>query len=149
MLCSAMMQTRTSPPQEPDPLPSLPETPLKASWTEPDEIVFIQYIADHKAEAGDGMKFKPSFWTGAAKEMEPHCGSGGPKTVQSCQAKWDRVRMKLPHIYLSADMSFTSSRRHTMSLVPSRRIHLDLSGVTLGASISRSMRSVHGRNMSR
>ena len=53
------MQTPTSRPQEPDLLPSLPEIHLKASWTKPDEIVFIQYIADHKAEVDDGMKFKP------------------------------------------------------------------------------------------
>ena len=73
---------------------------------------------------------------------------GSLKMVQSCQAKWDQVHMKLLHIYLLADMSFISSRRHTMSLVPSRQIHLDLSEVTSGASVSQSMRSVHGRNMS-
>jgi hypothetical protein len=26
--------------------------------------MLIRYIAKHKAEAGDGMKFKASFWSG-------------------------------------------------------------------------------------
>ena len=56
---------------------------LKASWTATDEVIFIQYITDHKAEAGDGMKFKPSFWTGAATTMAPHVMLGGVKTAAS------------------------------------------------------------------
>jgi hypothetical protein len=60
--------------------------------TEADEIALIEYIAEHKAEAGDGMKFKASFWSGAAKEMVSHSALGGVKTWQACSSKWDRVR---------------------------------------------------------
>jgi len=86
-----LMQTRTSsPPQAPPP----PEASAKAQWSEADEIALIEYIAEHKAEAGDGMKFKASFWTGAAKEMLSHCAVGGLKTSPACSSKWDRVCTK-------------------------------------------------------
>ena len=87
-----LMQTRnSSPPQAPE-APSLPETSGKAQWSEDDEIALIEYIAERKAEAGDGMKFKASFWSGAAKEMVLHSSLGGVKTSQGCSSKWDRVR---------------------------------------------------------
>ena len=87
------MQTRNSnsPPQPPGPLPSLPETVLNANWSNADEIMLIDYIADNKAKVGDGMKFKPSFWTEVAKEMLAHTELGGPKTGPCCAVKWDRV----------------------------------------------------------
>ncbi|KAF8221471.1 hypothetical protein L208DRAFT_1201044, partial [Tricholoma matsutake] len=46
----------------------------------------------HKAEAGDGMKFKALFWSGAAKEMVSHSVLGGMKTSQGCSSKWDRLK---------------------------------------------------------
>jgi hypothetical protein len=82
------MQTRNSSP------PQAPEAPSKAQWSEADEIALIDYITEHKAEAGDGMKFKASFWSGAAKEMVSHSALGGVKTSQGCSSKWDRVRTK-------------------------------------------------------
>ena len=92
-----MIQTRSSPPQVTGELPVL-ESSAKAVWTEADEVAFIQYIADHKSEAGDGMKFKSSFWTGAAAAMQPLTTQGGPKTSAGCSAKWDRVGLKLSYI---------------------------------------------------
>jgi hypothetical protein len=90
------MQTRnSSPPQAPEVPQPLPEPSSKAQWTEADEIALIEYIADHKSEAGDGMKFKASFWSGAANEMVSHSALGGVKTSQGCSSKWDRVRTKL------------------------------------------------------
>lgn len=95
------MQTRnSSPPQPPPdsealPPPLPPEAAGKAQWTEADEIALIDYIMEHKAEAGDAMKFKSSFWSGAAKEMLLHSAFGGVKTPQGCSSKWDRVRSKL------------------------------------------------------
>ncbi len=87
-----LMQTRnSSPPQAPE-APPPPEASGKAQWSVADEIALIDYIANHKAEAGDGMKFKPSFWSGAAKEMVSHSTLGGVKTSQGCSSKWDRVR---------------------------------------------------------
>ena len=87
------MQTHNSNilPQPPGPLPSLLEMVLNANWSDANEIALINYIADNKAKAGDGMKFKPSFWTEVAKEMLAHTELGGPKTGPRCAAKWDRV----------------------------------------------------------
>ena len=93
------MQTRnSSPPQAPDVVPPPPEASVKAQWSEANEITFIEYIAEHKAEAGDGMKFKASFWTGAAKEMASHSALGGLKTAQGCLSKWDRVCNNLSQV---------------------------------------------------
>jgi hypothetical protein len=63
-----------------------------------DEIALIEYITDHKAQAGNGMKFKPLFWTGAAKAMLAHTALGGPKTAPRCSAKWDRVHTNPSHV---------------------------------------------------
>ena len=88
------MQTRnSSPPQAPADNPPPAEASGK-EWSEADEIALIEYITEHKAEAGDGMKFKSLFWTGAAKMMVSHSSLGGVKTSQGCLSKWDRVRIK-------------------------------------------------------
>jgi hypothetical protein len=92
------MQTHSSSllqPHEAPPPPAPPEAPAKAQWTEADEITLIDYITEHKAEAGDGMKFKLSFWTGVAKEMISHSNFGSVKTPQGCSSKWDQVCVKL------------------------------------------------------
>jgi hypothetical protein len=88
------MQTHSSSPLQPHeapPLPAPPEAPAKAQWTEADEITLINYITEQKAEARDRMKFKSSFWTGAAKEMILHSNLGGMKTPQGCSSKWNWV----------------------------------------------------------
>ena len=92
-----IMHTRNSPPQAKDDLPVLPsiDATAKANWSLHDEIAFINYIADHKAEAGDGMKFKTSFWNGAADFMKADTESGGQKTASGCSTKWDRVHLFL------------------------------------------------------
>ncbi|KAF8799609.1 hypothetical protein BYT27DRAFT_7005294, partial [Phlegmacium glaucopus] len=61
-------------------------------WDLADEIALIDYIADHKSEAGDGMKFKQAFWNSAAVLMKVHSATGGPKTAAGCSAKWDRLK---------------------------------------------------------
>jgi hypothetical protein len=90
-----VMQTRTSSPPQPTQAPPPSEAPAKAQWFEADEIALIEYITEHRAEAGDGMKFKTAFWTGAAKEMLAHSSLGGRKTALGCSSKWDRVRTNL------------------------------------------------------
>ena len=100
------MQTRnSSPPQAPEG-PRPPEALVKAQWSEADEIALIEYVAEHKAEAGDGMKFKSSFWSGAAKEMVSHSALGGVKTSQGCSSKWDRVRTKLSQATFKAQRKY-------------------------------------------
>ena len=115
----SMVQTHNSLPQTEGALPSLslPEAAQNAHWSESDEIMFIQYITDNKAEAGDGVKFKPLFWTGAAQMMLVHSEIGGTKMSQACSSKWDRVRTYLPHAYLLADMSFTRQLKKAYNVV--------------------------------
>ena len=78
-----------------------PEASGNTQWSEADEIALIEYITEHKAEAGDGMKFKASFWSGAAKEMLLHSTLGGVKTSQGCSGKWDQVHTKLSILLLT------------------------------------------------
>ncbi|RXW11521.1 hypothetical protein EST38_g14333 [Candolleomyces aberdarensis] len=62
-----------------------------ASWSEQDENDLLDYLIDHKAQAGDGGSFKlsPTF-TGASAVLDPKKAEGtGPKTAKSCQTKWD------------------------------------------------------------
>jgi hypothetical protein len=61
-------------------------------WSSADEIAFIDFLIAHKAEAGDGLNFKPSVWTAAAEHMRPLTTKGGPKQADKCKAKWGRVR---------------------------------------------------------
>jgi hypothetical protein len=133
------MQTRnSSPPQPPAEAPPL-EASGKAQWYEADEIALIEYITEHKAEAGDGMQFKSSFWSGVAKEMVSHSVLGGVKTPQGCSSKWDRVRTKLSQVILLLTHIYydlSSSRSRTMSSLRSKPIHLDSVGVRPMASTS-------------
>jgi hypothetical protein len=148
-VANLVMQTRnSSPPQPPEGPPAPLEPSGKAQWSEADEIALIEYITDHRAEAGDGMKFKASFWTGAAKEMLAHSNSGGTKTPAGCSSKWDRV---CTNIVLSIYplMPICSSRNLIKSSLPSKPIHPDSLGVIPEASISQYMRLVHGMNTSR
>jgi hypothetical protein len=39
-----------------------PQKQPNASWTVQDEIALLDFIFEKKVEAGDGMKFKISFW---------------------------------------------------------------------------------------
>jgi hypothetical protein len=93
------MNTHNSPPQHQDslPVPLSLENAAKAHWDLTDEIALIDYIADHKSEAGDGMKFKQAFWNSTAVLMKVHSATGGPKTAAGCSAKWDRVCVYLIH----------------------------------------------------
>jgi hypothetical protein len=132
-----MIQTHSSPPQVAGELPTpiALESVVKASWTEADEVIFIQYIGDRKSEAGDGMKFKALFWTAVAATMQPLTMQGGPKTAAGCSAKWDRVRSEL--LCLQCDFAHTSvasSRRPTMSSLFSKTCQ-DSLGLMIGGSM--------------
>jgi hypothetical protein len=86
------MRTRSSPPQTdndnsqtPSVTGTVPQKQLNAIWTTQDEIFLLDFIADRKSEAGDGMKFKASFWNEASAKMQSlPKGSGGVKTANSC-----------------------------------------------------------------
>ena len=96
---NCIMQTRSSPTGSDSDGPSQ----LSASkvdltshvqWTEQDEAALIAFLITHKAEGGDGLNFKQSFWTAAAEHMKQHTTKGGPKVADKCKAKWARVGLR-------------------------------------------------------
>jgi Myb/SANT-like DNA-binding domain len=96
------MQTRRSPDQsnnsnsddgKADGVPST-SGPGAVQWTVGEEEILIDFLVTHKAEAGDGLNFKASFWTAAAEHMQPHTKKGGKKTADKCRSKWNRVSLK-------------------------------------------------------
>jgi hypothetical protein len=72
----------------------------KADWSVEDETALIDFLIIHKAQAGDGLGYKPSVWTAAAAHMLPLTTKGGPKAPDKCKAKWGRVRAYYLIIYL-------------------------------------------------
>jgi hypothetical protein len=71
---------------------------LRCHWSDDDELVLINFLLDHKAEAGDGGSFKANIWNAAAIEMLKHTWKGGPKIAGKCKAKYVAVRCEVhPH----------------------------------------------------
>jgi hypothetical protein len=62
-------------------------------WLAEDEKAFLQYIFEHKSEAGDGMNFKITFWRLAAEHMKSWTSEGGEKNAEACKNKWVKVRL--------------------------------------------------------
>lgn len=80
---------------------STPTAPaLKHSqWNAEEERELIDFLSDHKAEAGDGATFKHATWTQAAA----HMSALHPSIIYSatqCSSKWGRVRQYFPLQYL-------------------------------------------------
>jgi hypothetical protein len=68
-----------------------PPTSERCHWTDADELAFINFLLEHKAEAGDGGSFKANIWNAAAAEMLKHTTKGGPKVAGKCKAKYVSV----------------------------------------------------------
>jgi nucleoid-associated protein YejK len=69
-----------------------------AIWTHQEELTLVQFLAERRAEAGDGMSFPKKTWERAAEEMRQYPTAGGPKTWSVCKNKWGRVSW-LPSIF--------------------------------------------------
>ncbi|PFH47521.1 hypothetical protein AMATHDRAFT_151912 [Amanita thiersii Skay4041] len=65
----------------------------KAVWTDEEEGVLVQYLFDHKSEAGDGGNFTTSFWTVVAAHLHPHLVTSvrSIKTSAVCKSKWTNM----------------------------------------------------------
>ncbi|KAJ7118071.1 hypothetical protein C8R44DRAFT_559476, partial [Mycena epipterygia] len=63
-----------------------------AVWTHNDCSTFIQHLADHKAEAGDGGNFKMTTFHGAVVVVNRVRTKGGPKTARSCASKYAALK---------------------------------------------------------
>jgi len=89
------MQTRSSPPQSEDgnniTIEPVTGSKPRCDWSEKDEIELINFLIEHKAEAGDSATFKSVVWNAASQLLEKSRVKGGPKTSKACSDKWTRV----------------------------------------------------------
>ncbi|KAG6819327.1 hypothetical protein H0H93_012870 [Arthromyces matolae] len=69
------------------------QAPPHASWSPDDEKLLLQYLIEHKSEAGDGMSFKKPTFTGAAEKVNEIITKGGRKTPDSCKNKYRSLKM--------------------------------------------------------
>ena len=60
-------------------------------WSKDDVEALIDFLVEHKAEAGDGGNFKAVVWTAVAQEMGKRTSKGAKKTAAKCKSKWERV----------------------------------------------------------
>ena len=64
----------------------------KAHWSPEETAVLVDYLYDHRAEAGDGGNFKAPTFNAAATHINPLLSQGPQKTAQMCKTKWNSVR---------------------------------------------------------
>ncbi len=66
--------------------------PSGVSWSlHNEEKSFVQFLLDHKSEAGDGGTFKGSTYQKGVKHISHLCERGPPKDSKSLQNKWNAV----------------------------------------------------------
>ena len=70
---------------------NLPSTTPRAMWTEVEVDALVNYMFDHRAEAGDGGNFKASTYTAAAAHIAQFTTPPHTKSVKSLQGKWQSV----------------------------------------------------------
>ncbi|KAF5312245.1 hypothetical protein D9619_003790 [Psilocybe cf. subviscida] len=63
-----------------------------ASWSLREEASFLNFLIDHRAEAGDGCNFKKATMQQAAQHIQPLHVRGGAKTQQTCKNKFTAFR---------------------------------------------------------
>jgi hypothetical protein len=63
-------------------------TESRCHRTEADKLAFINFLLDHKAEAGDGGNFKSNIWNDVSVEMLKHTSKGCVKVASKCKAKY-------------------------------------------------------------
>jgi hypothetical protein len=57
----------------------------RCHWTDADELVFINFLLNHKADAGGS--FKLNIWNAIAAGVVEHTTKGGIKVAFKCKAK--------------------------------------------------------------
>ena len=84
-------QTLDSPPSTILSTPSIASAgpgDIKAFWTQDNEVALINYLINHKSEAGNGGNFKTNVFVGASQELTKTVSCGGLKTPAACKSKW-------------------------------------------------------------
>jgi hypothetical protein len=63
----------------------------RASWSIEDEDALIQFLVEHRAEAGNGFNFKTKTFNAASIVVNAMRTKGGTKTWRVCKNKWTQV----------------------------------------------------------
>jgi len=69
----------------------MPAVSTSASWTPAEETAFVNYLYDHKAEAGDGGNFKIVTFQNAFPIISPLWVKDAKKIVKGLQNKYSMV----------------------------------------------------------
>ena len=67
----------------------------RCHWSNTDELAFINFLLECKAEAGDRGNFKANIWNATAVETLKHTTKGGMKVALKCKAKYVSVCQQL------------------------------------------------------
>ncbi|KAF8835159.1 hypothetical protein BDN67DRAFT_866984, partial [Paxillus ammoniavirescens] len=59
-------------------------------WSDTDVTALLDLAIKEKAQARDGMNFKPQFWTNAAAALS-NPSQGIIKTSKQCKEKWSQI----------------------------------------------------------
>lgn len=65
----------------------------KASWNDAEILSLVDFLWEHRAEAGDGGSFKDAAFNAAADYISKHWTAGPSKTAKHCKTKWAGVSL--------------------------------------------------------
>jgi hypothetical protein len=65
-----------------------------AQWPPEDMDQLAELAKEHRAEAGDGGKFKKEFYSKAAKDLNLIRTKGAPKTSKNVEDKYNTVQIE-------------------------------------------------------
>lgn len=63
----------------------------KANWNDAETLALVNYLWEHRAEAGDGGTFKDATFNAAAAHIAREWTTGAVKTAKRCKTKWAGV----------------------------------------------------------
>jgi hypothetical protein len=63
----------------------------KANWNDAETLALVDFLWEHRAEAGDGGTFKDTTFHAAADHIAKDWTTGAAKTVKRCKTKWAGV----------------------------------------------------------
>jgi hypothetical protein len=65
--------------------------PERADWNANETAALVDYLYEHKSEAGDGGSFKNQTFNAAVQAISGFRTAGPPKTAKMCKTKWAAV----------------------------------------------------------
>ena len=71
-----------------------------AVWLDDDVDYFLDFLLEHKAEAGNNTNFKLATYRQAAELMQGHSSQGKTKDAESCKNKYCAVRYTVEFTFI-------------------------------------------------